>query len=130
MPSLTWRSVLDALRRQGWALRRTGQRHWRAAPPDPARPVVFFGDHGNDPRAIRNALRDLRRSGFCWGGPDLGRAGADFDGTDDRIPVASIPDIGLTIDFTGFVLYRHRPDGSVEVLRSEILPPAPKPGGR
>jgi len=57
--------VLDALREQGWRVEDTERGHVRAVPPDKTKPIVHFG-HSRFPRSMRNAISELRVSGFVW----------------------------------------------------------------
>lgn len=60
-----WRVVEQALRDQGWRLERTGNGHFKAFPPDRTKRMVVLAE-SNDPRAFKNQLSDLRKSGFLW----------------------------------------------------------------
>lgn len=59
------RPILAALRAQGWKLGRTTQGHWEASPPDETLGLVYFTD-SDEPRALKNAVRDLKKRGFEW----------------------------------------------------------------
>ncbi len=58
--------LLEELRLQGWKVERTARGHYRAAPPDPTKPLVHFSHYSRseDPTAWRIILSQLRRSGF------------------------------------------------------------------
>lgn len=60
------RPIMDALRAQKWVLETTKNNHVRAIPPDKSQPAVCFAPGSNDPRSLKNILRDLKRSGFIW----------------------------------------------------------------
>jgi hypothetical protein len=57
--------IVTELKAQKWHVTETGMGHWRAAPPDKKKKLVHFGA-SDDPRAIKNAVADLRASGFLW----------------------------------------------------------------
>lgn len=61
----TTREIVRELERQRWRVEPTAKGHFKAYPPD-GRAMVTFGPVGNDPRAIKNIIAQLRRSGFCW----------------------------------------------------------------
>jgi hypothetical protein len=65
MASIDWNTIEKHLRRQGWTLERTANRHVRAAPPDRSRPLVHFSNSA-EPCAIHNTLAQLKASGFVW----------------------------------------------------------------
>jgi transcriptional regulator with XRE-family HTH domain len=65
MAALDIRTVFDKLKEQGWGIERTNNGHWKALPPDRTRTIVYFS-RTDEPRAIRNTIADLRRSGFVW----------------------------------------------------------------
>lgn len=65
MANKDFRPIIEALREQGWAIKMTADRHVRATPPDRNKPLVHFA-MSNEPRAIKNAVAELRRSGFVW----------------------------------------------------------------
>lgn len=60
-----WQALLRELRDQGFIVTRTSQMHYCARGPDRSKPVVHFAE-SDDPRAIKNTLRDLRKAGFVW----------------------------------------------------------------
>lgn len=57
--------VINELERQGWTIQRTTQGHYKATPPSKLFKVVHFSA-SNEPRALANTLRDLKKSGFQW----------------------------------------------------------------
>lgn len=57
------RRLLRAAQRQGWEVTRTGSRHFRFRPPDPAHPCVIVGFSPSS-SGLRDAEAMLRRSGF------------------------------------------------------------------
>lgn len=60
-------ALVDACREQGWDVTQTTQGHWRCAPPDKTKQVVHIGGRSaGDPRAIKNSIAELRRSGLIW----------------------------------------------------------------
>ncbi len=63
------KDIMRAAMDQGWSIAKTTQGHYRAAPPDKTKPVVFLGGNSGDPRAIKNIISQLRRSGFIWPPP-------------------------------------------------------------
>lgn len=73
MPSLDFRSVHRALAEQGWRVEQTQMGHYKAAPPDRTRTIVHFSE-SNDPRAIRNTITNLKKSGFAWNDAQPSRA--------------------------------------------------------
>jgi len=58
--------ILDALRRQGWKVEKTGGGHWRCIPPDPTKRIVRLASTPSDVNAVKQMIRDLRKSGFRW----------------------------------------------------------------
>lgn len=63
MPANDWKKLRTQLSNAGWQIDRTNNGHWKATPPDPTKGIVHFSD-SNDPRAFKNTVADLRRSGF------------------------------------------------------------------
>lgn len=61
--------LLTALSAQGFDVRRTGSGHYRVRPPDSTKALVTFAESSTSERAYKNALADLRRSGFIWPPP-------------------------------------------------------------
>lgn len=57
--------IFEKLKDQGWAVERTKGNHWRAVPPDKTKQIVHFARMA-EPRAIKNAIAELKRSGFVW----------------------------------------------------------------
>ena len=57
--------ILEALKEQGWRVEDTERGHVKAVPPDRTRPIVHFG-HSRFPRSMKNAISELRASGFVW----------------------------------------------------------------
>lgn len=69
MSAKEFRPILEQLALQGWRVEMTASGHWRAAPPDPSKPVVHFSSKSSDYRAVENTIHDLKRSGFEWPPP-------------------------------------------------------------
>ena len=63
-----YKPIIAELRNQGWTVDRTGQGHYRAAPPDRSRPIVHFSA-SDDFHALKNTVKDLAKSGFIWPPP-------------------------------------------------------------
>lgn len=63
-----YKPIIAELRVQGWTVDRTGQGHYRAAPPDRSRPIVHFSA-SDDFHALKNTVKDLSKSGFIWPPP-------------------------------------------------------------
>lgn len=61
----TYREIIDALLRQGWEVEQTTQGHYRAAPPDRSQGIVHFST-SEDPHALMNTIRDLKKRGLTW----------------------------------------------------------------
>lgn len=59
---------IRALEIQGWRVAKTGQGHYRAAPPDTGKAVCHFST-SSEPRAFKNTVAQLRRSGLVWPPP-------------------------------------------------------------
>ena len=69
MAAKDFRTILTALREQGWRLENgSNAAHYKAFPPDTTKPMVCFSTTSGDHRALKNTLRDLRASGFEWDG--------------------------------------------------------------
>ena len=62
------RPIIQELRAQGWKLEDTNNGHARARPPDPRHDIVVFS-RCEEPRAIRNVISQLKKSGFIWPPP-------------------------------------------------------------
>lgn len=80
------RELVRELERQRWRVEQTGRGHYKARPPD-GRPMVTFGSASGDPRAMKNTLAQLRRSGFEWppaNGFRVPQVGRLEDGTEVR----------------------------------------------
>jgi len=60
-----YRPLINELIAQGWTIDETAQGHWKAVPPDRTKPLVHFA-MSDDPRGLRNTVRDLKRAGFVW----------------------------------------------------------------
>ncbi len=61
--------IIDILReavKQGWRVEKTASGHFKAIPPDPKQRLVIVGGNASDPRAIKNVIAQMRRSGFIW----------------------------------------------------------------
>lgn len=58
-----FRSLNSALLEQGWTLEATNNGHTKAIPPDRDKQIVLYSP-SSDPRAFKNVLHRLRRSGF------------------------------------------------------------------
>jgi hypothetical protein len=69
-----FRGIVAELEDQGWEISQISGTHYRATPPDKEKPLVHFSVSA-DPRAIKNTVADLRRSGFVWP-PERSRDGA------------------------------------------------------
>ena len=78
-PNKDYRELFQALKAQGWDLKRTERGHWRAAPPDSSKAIVHFSE-SRERFAQHNAIEDLKRSGLVWPPVDaiVDRPG-DFD---------------------------------------------------
>lgn len=63
-----FKPVIRALEIQGWRVAKTGQGHYRAAPPDSAKAVCHFST-SSEPRAFKNTIAQLRRNGLIWPPP-------------------------------------------------------------
>lgn len=59
------RVLIRKLNEQGFSVSQTGRGHWRVVPPDPSKSLVHFS-RLEEPRAFKNTLSDLRKSGFRW----------------------------------------------------------------
>ena len=53
--------IIHEIQDRGWTVVRG--KHYHAYPPDKTMPPVYFSKTPSDPRAIKNLLSDLRRSG-------------------------------------------------------------------
>ncbi len=70
MAAKDFRSILTALKEQGWRIESgSNSAHLKAFPPDVEKSMVCFTTTSGDPRAFKNTLRDLRSSGFVWPWP-------------------------------------------------------------
>jgi hypothetical protein len=56
--------LVDDLRARGWHVRKSAGGHYRAAPPDKDQPLVFFSSTPSDRAWRRQAVAQLRRSGY------------------------------------------------------------------
>ena len=65
-------AVLAELKNQGWRVDRTGDGHFKCFPADVTRVMVTIA-RSNDPRALKNAISFLRKSGFVWPPPEVER---------------------------------------------------------
>jgi hypothetical protein len=63
------REIVAELRRQSWRVERTDRGHYKAYPPGNKPMVTFAGGLSGDPRSIKNAVAQLRKSGFQWPPP-------------------------------------------------------------
>lgn len=89
------RPILQELRNQGWKLEDTNNGHARARPPDPKHDIVVFS-RCEEPRAIKNVISQLKKSGFIWPPPPRERNSTNPDelieGLDlDQGPVSQPP---------------------------------------
>jgi hypothetical protein len=72
-----YRSLNSALLQQGWTLESTNNGHTKAIPPDREQQIVLFSP-SNDPRAFKNTIHRLQRSGFRgFMLPDSGEVNVD-----------------------------------------------------
>lgn len=67
-----FKPILSALRDQDWEITQTTQGHYRARPPDPTKPIVHLST-SYDPRALKNTIQELKKSGFVWPPPPKSR---------------------------------------------------------
>lgn len=67
-----FKPVISALRDQNWEVTQTTQGHYRARPPDPSKSIVHLST-SYDPRALKNTIQELRKSGFVWPPPPKSR---------------------------------------------------------
>ena len=58
-----YRVLISDLEAQGWRVIQLDASHYRAMPPDKSMPIVHFST-SNEPRAIKNTLARLKRSGY------------------------------------------------------------------
>jgi len=63
-----FKDIFSELRTQNWELEKTSRGHWKATPPDKSLAIVHFSE-SNDPHALRNTIRDLKRGGLIWPPP-------------------------------------------------------------
>lgn len=61
-----YRPIIKALKQQLWRLESTSKDHIKAFPPNLADSMVCFSLNSGDPRALKNTIQDLRKSGFVW----------------------------------------------------------------
>lgn len=85
-----FKPVIAALRDQGWDIEQTSQGHYRAKPTDPNAQLVHFST-SNEPRALKNTLQELRKSGFVWPPPPKSRP-SDEPSADDQWYLDNGPD--------------------------------------
>lgn len=81
-----FRGIVAELEEQGWEIGQISGTHYRATPPDKEKPLVHFSVSA-DPRAIKNTIADLRRSGFVWP-PERARGEAAPDSQPDSAPLS------------------------------------------
>jgi hypothetical protein len=67
-----YESIFEELKRQNWTVEQTSRGHYQAKSPNAMQRVATFGISG-DPRGIKNAITQLRRSGFVWPPPEESR---------------------------------------------------------
>lgn len=79
-----FRGIVAELEEQGWEIGQISGTHYRAVPPDKSKPLVHFSVSA-DPRAIKNTVADLRRSGFVWP-PERTRVEGSPDSQPDSSP--------------------------------------------
>lgn len=58
--------IIEAAREQGWTVEPTRKSHVRFVPPEPDRSIVICSSTPRSPWAIRDAIRELKRSGLEW----------------------------------------------------------------
>ncbi len=63
-----YRALDPALSEQGWEVELTSNGHVKATPPGKEQQIVHYSK-SSDPRAFKNTLQNLRRSGFVWPWP-------------------------------------------------------------
>lgn len=68
MAARDFRPIVTELRLQGWTVEKTERGHWRATPPDASKGLIHFSE-SDDPHALMNTLRDLKRQGFQYPPP-------------------------------------------------------------
>ena len=69
------KALIKELRDQDFIVEKTAQGHYRVCPPDPQYPIVHMGGDSGDPRAWKNNLSRLKKSGFIpsWEEPSSKR---------------------------------------------------------
>jgi len=68
-PNMSFSKLIKMARKQGWEVKDSGGRHIKLIPPDPTKPIVTIARSASDWRAFKNALAQLRRSGFVSDNP-------------------------------------------------------------
>jgi len=63
-----YQDLSRSLAEQGWTVTPNGAEKWKAVPPGAVGNIVFFSV-SQDPRALHNTIRDLKRSGFEYPPP-------------------------------------------------------------
>jgi len=118
------REIVGELRRQGWTVERTERGHYKAYPPDPAQKMVTFaGGLSGDHRTVKNAVAQLRRSGFQWPPPKQNGVTYPFrPPPEGRLDDGTVVREGDTILANGTVIKEHPISVKLE-LESE--PPTP-----
>jgi hypothetical protein len=124
------REIVAELRRQGWNVERTERGHYKARPPDAGKPMVTFaGGLSGDHRSVKNAVAQLRRSGFVW--PPTKTNGVTFPflpPPEGRLADGTVVREGDTILANGAVIREHPVPvklASCPELELEPEPPTP-----
>lgn len=65
MPSIEVKDLIRELRRQGFTVEQTARGHWRACPPESHHQIVLLSSKYGDPRAMKNNITRLKKSGFA-----------------------------------------------------------------
>ena len=83
--------IIVELERQDWVVKKTGNNHYSAAPPDKTKSLVVFSTT-DDVHGQMNMVRDLKRRGFIWPIPSKNdAAGEQRKSTSMRTTVGDIP---------------------------------------
>jgi len=121
------REIIAELRRQGWNVERTERGHYKAYPPDPAQKMVTFaGGLSGDHRAVKNAVAQLRRSGFVW--PPTKQNGVTYPfrpPPEGRLADGTVVREGDTILADGTVIKEYPIPVKLAGLREPELDPEP-----
>jgi ElaB/YqjD/DUF883 family membrane-anchored ribosome-binding protein len=115
------RELIRALREQNWRVEQTGQGHYKGFAPD-GHTLVTFCDT-TEPRAMKNNLAELRRSGqFQWPPPDKhDRRGPDVVSVlaEPRVPVPTAPVASRQPATSLDALFRNLKDAKAELTAME-----------